>query len=342
MNAIEWRNNKLIILDQRKLPTVTSYIECKSYIEVKEAISTLAVRGAPLIGISAAYGVVLAAIYAQNLQINEQQTFLLKACNELKNARPTAINLSLAINEMSKEIQENYSKDIVSNLLKKAIQMDKEDQLLCDNIAVNGIKIFKNKVNLNILTHCNTGSLATRGIGTALGIIKKLNENNKINCVYIDETRPLLQGARLTAYELLQNKIPCKLITDSMAAFVFKNKNIDAVIVGADRIASNGDTANKIGTYSIAILAKFHNIPFYIAAPTSTFDFNIQNGNQIIIEERNQKEIKEYNNIEIAPKEISVYNPAFDITNNELITGFITEKEVFYPPYKISLKKLTQ
>ena len=340
MNAIKWNNNELIILDQRKLPLTTSYIKCKSYKTVIDAIYTLSVRGAPLIGIAAAYGMVLAAIESQKLPKSGQKDFIINAGNKLKNTRPTAVNLSLVINKILKLTEKSDLKNIINILLKEATDIDKEDQILCDEIANNGIELFKNKTNLKILTHCNTGSLATQGIGTALGIIKKLNLNKQIKCIYIDETRPLLQGSRLTAYELNNEKVPCKLITDSTAAFILKKEKIDAVIVGADRIASNGDTANKIGTYGLAIAAKFHNIPFYIAAPSSTFDFNLKNGNQIIIEERDSKEIKEYNNKEISPKEIDVYNPAFDVTDNTLITGFITEKEILYPPYDISFSKL--
>lgn len=340
MNSIEWKNNELIILDQRKLPNITSYIKCKTYKDVIKSISSLSVRGAPLIGIAAAYGMVLASIESEKFKENEKIKFLILAGKELKNSRPTAVNLSVSVNKMLNLITQKNIKNIFNIFLDEARRQEYEDQNLCNNIAEYGITLFNDKKALNIMTHCNTGTLATKGIGTALGIITKLNSIKKINCVYIDETRPLLQGLRLTAYELMNNNIPCKLITDSMAAFTMKKENIDAVIVGADRIALNGDTANKIGTYALAISAKFHKIPFYVAAPSSTFDLNIKNGKQITIEERNENEIKEYNGIMVAPKEIIAYNPAFDITDNELITGFITEKGIIYPPYNISIKNL--
>ena len=254
-------------------------------------------------------------------------------------ARPTAVNLFWAVDEMIKVFKNTKLENIYGALLRKANEIERQDKEICSRIADRGADIFKGKKHLKILTHCNAGALATAGIGTALGVITRLHQHGQLSCVYVDETRPLLQGARLTAAELVSGQIPVRLISDSMAADVMKRKKIDAVIVGADRIAGNGDTANKIGTYGIAVLCKYHQIPFYVAAPFSTFDFSISSGKDIPIEERNPDEVRMVQGIYIAPKNIPVYNPSFDITPNELITGIITEKGVLKKPYYISIKQ---
>jgi methylthioribose-1-phosphate isomerase len=221
---------------------------------------------------------------------------------------------------------------------KRAAAIETEDRTICSLIGENGSRLFEGKDNLQILTHCNTGALATSGIGTALGVILTLHSHNQVGCVYADETRPVLQGARLTAVELQRAGVPSKLICDNMAALVMRTQPIDAVIVGADRIAANGDTANKIGTYGLAVLAKYHNVPFYIAAPFSTFDFSIPTGNEIVIEERNPDEVRQVGGVYTAPEDMDVFNPAFDVTPHELISGIITEKGVIFHPDEISIK----
>lgn len=337
--TLKWKNNKLYLLDQTKLPAIYTYVEYTDYLKVADAIQRLVVRGAPAIGVAAAYAMVLAyqkiVKKYENKNIVKEKFF--DAAQVLKRSRPTAINLFWAVDEMIETFENNRSENIYDSLLQKASEIEQQDKTICRQIADNGANIFKGKNDLKILTHCNAGSLATAGIGTALGIITCLHERGQIACVYADETRPLLQGARLTAAELIHNRIPSCLIADNMAADVMKRKEIDAVIVGADRIASNGDTANKIGTYGLAVLSKYHKIPFYVAAPFSTFDFSILSGQQIPIEERDSDEIRMVQGSYIAPKDIPVYNPAFDVTPNELITGIITEKGILRAPYDISI-----
>lgn len=328
IHSLEWKDNKLYLLDQTRLPGTYVYLEYSDYLKVADAIKNLVVRGAPAIGIAAAYGMLLAY---QNLSRDCQDTATIEkrflyAADTMKMARPTAVNLFWAVDEMIKVFKNTKLENIYGALLRKANEIERQDKEICSRIADQGADIFKGKKHLKILTHCNAGALATAGIGTALGVITRLHQHGQLSCVYVDETRPLLQGARLTAAELVSSQIPVRLISDSMAADVMKRKKIDAVIVGADRIAGNGDMANKIGTYGIAVLCKYHQIPFYVAAPFSTFDFSISSGKDIPIEERNPDEVRMVQGIYIAPKNIPVYNPSFDITPNELITGIITEK----------------
>ncbi len=321
----------LVLLDQRRLPAETVYLTCRSSLEVAEAIRTLAVRGAPLIGVAAAYAVVLAF----RESAGNRDTFQ-KLCEILRNARPTAVNLSWAVSEMERAFQKEETEEA---LLARAKEIEAEDEEICRKIGENGADLFSGRENLTLLTHCNSGALATAGIGTALGVISTLHVRGQIGCVYADETRPLLQGARLTAYELMEGHIPCRLISDNMAASVLRDKSVDAVITGADRIAKNGDTANKIGTFGLAVLAHHFGIPFYIAAPFSTFDFSIQTGEKIPIEERDADEVRKIGNRYIAPANVLVYNPAFDVTSASLIAGIITEKGVLTPPYEISVSQ---
>ena len=339
LQSLSWEGDHLKLLDQTKLPTELTYLSCQDYKSVAEAIRVLAVRGAPAIGVAAAYAVVLAyrecqktAASLEALDISFQE-----ACAFICHARPTAVNLSWAVHQMEDVYKTTPSGEVEKALLKRAQEIEAEDVHTCRSIGQNGADLFEGKSHLHILTHCNTGALATAGIGTAFGVIATLHERGQIDCVYADETRPLLQGSRLTATELMAGHIPCCLIADDMAASVMKLKHIDAIIVGADRIAANGDTANKSGTYGLAVMAQYHHIPFYIAAPFSTFDFSIQTGEEIVIEERNPEEIRKINGIYSAPVDVPVYNPAFDVTPATLISGIITEKGVLKPPFTQSI-----
>ena len=307
------------ILDQRKLPSEEAWIKCTGVDDVADAIKTLAVRGASAIGIAAAYGIVLAAQAGDDLE---------RAANILISSRPTAINLSWAVKRVMKEIGTEASSKVFKMAKKEAEAIWVEEARANKDMARLGADLFQGKKNLSILTHCNTGSLATGGIGTALGVIRELHARAQLKMVYADETRPLLQGGRLTAYELKADNIPVTLIADSMAGWLMRQKMIDAVITGADRIAKNLDAANKIGTYSVAILAHAHGIPFYIAAPMSTFDPDCPSGDKIPIEERAAIELTQYGGIKVSA-DVPVYNPAFDVTPHQLITAIITEDRVF-------------
>ena len=339
--SLKWEKGELILLDQTKLPEEISYIHCRTVERVAEAIRILSVRGAPAIGVAAAYGMVLALQEGihQGLQGNALSDYFHEKGDLLNQARPTAVNLSWAVKEMTALFDQTEEKNLLPVLTEKAEATEREDQMLCEKMADWGASIFNGRKNLRILTHCNTGALATAGIGTAFGVIYRLHERGQLACVYADETRPLLQGARLTGTELMANHIPCRLISDNMAASVMAKSHIDAVIVGADRIAANGDTANKVGTYGLAVLCAYHHIPFYITAPFSTFNFSISTGKEIKIEEREPDEVRTYKGIYGAPKDIPVFNPAFDVTPHELITGIITEKGVLTPPYDKAIRK---
>lgn len=339
--SLKWDKDTLILLDQTKLPQTITYLYCKTMEETANAIRRLAVRGAPAIGVAAAYGMVLALQneLKENLTGDELKRAFHKAGKYLAGARPTAVNLSWAVGEMLSLFDRTDEKNALKNLTARAKEIEAQDRKICEKMADSGAELFKDRTHLNILTHCNTGALATAGIGTAFGVIYRLHEEGRIECVYADETRPLLQGARLTGTELMQNEIPCRLITDNMAAWVMAQKKIDAVIVGADRIASNGDTANKVGTYGLAVLCAYHHIPFYITAPFSTFDFSISSGDEIDIEERDPDEVRKYGNCYAAPENIPVFNPAFDVTPHSLITGIITEKGVLRPPFEVAIKQ---
>ncbi len=340
METLKWNNNKLTIIDQTKLPTKLEYIECDNYKRVVLAIKRLEVRGAPAIGSAAAFAMLLAANEFCDLPLKDFLQKLSDAKQEIANARPTAVNLSWAIEKLWRDcVQGKLTvQDIVSNLEKSAIAIFSDDIEINKKIGLYGASILPE--NINVLTHCNAGALATCGWGTALGVVRQGFNDGKINMVYADETRPLLQGSRITAWELSNDNIPVTVITDSMAGWVMKNSFVQAVIVGADRIAANGDTANKIGTYSLAVLANYHKIPFYIAAPKSTFDFTIKDGSQIPIEQRHADEVTTLAGIKTAPEKIKVFNPAFDITPNELICGIITEYGVLYPSYIEAINKL--
>jgi len=332
INPIHFKDDKLIILDQTKLPLEIDFIITDDVERIAVSIERLEVRGAPLIGITAAYA---AALSLKSISSNTKQSFY-DAFERLRKTRPTAVNLFWALNEMKKFFEENSEKsNIYELMLKKAIEIHIDDETRCTKMALNGLSIFQNKSI--VLTHCNTGKLVAGGNGTALGVIIEAHKNNLIENVFIDETRPLLQGSRLTAYELENNNIPFSIITDSSAAHVIKNKKVDLVITGADRIAANGDSANKIGTYNLAILCQYHKIPFYIAAPFSTIDAYCKTGDDIVIEERNKDEILKIKNNYITKSNYSVYAPAFDVTPSILISGIITEVKVFTYPYNFNV-----
>ncbi len=333
--TLSWiSEGRLKCLDQRKLPVSTEYICCNTREMIFEAIQTLAVRGAPAIGIAGAYGLCVdlfrdssSSLAALKLRVKDTAAYL-------KSSRPTAVNLSWAIDRMQKA-SEAYSGgnllDYKEALLQEAKRIHEEDSKMCSAIGKAGSKLIQD--GMNILTHCNAGRLATGGDGTALAVLYQAQREGKKFSVYADETRPLLQGARLTAYELQEAGIPTTLICDNMAGYLMKQGKIHLVITGADRIARNGDTANKIGTFSVARLAKAFNIPFYIAAPSSTFDFNAESEKDIVIEQRSSQEIIQGFGMQTAPLDISVYNPAFDVTESSLINGFITEKGILVPPF---------
>jgi methylthioribose-1-phosphate isomerase len=316
-------------------------IECITYRDAAEAIKAMKVRGAPAIGVTAAYGIVLGV--KENSGRDKEEFFkrLYHAADELKSTRPTAVNLFWAIDRMVRKAEENREKtipDIQKILEREADNMAEEDFRINRKIGENGQVLLKG--GEVILTHCNAGALATVDYGTALGVIRAAWENGKKVSVYADETRPYLQGARLTAWELMQSNIPVTLITDNMAGYFMKKGVVTAAIVGADRIAANGDTANKIGTYSVAVLARENNIPFYVAAPVSTLDFSIASGEEITIEERNEREVTFIGETRIAPEGVKVANPAFDVTPAKYITAIITEKGIVSPPYLENLKKM--
>jgi methylthioribose-1-phosphate isomerase len=335
---VEWKNNKVYMIDQRLLPLEEKFILHSSYMEVAKSIKDMVVRGAPAIGVAAAMGIALGVREMKGERADE--TAFKQIIDTISSTRPTAVNLFWAVERMT-EVFHRHSRDLP--LLKKKIQeealiIDKEDVEINKKIGENGEKLLNS--GQTILTHCNAGALATAGYGTALGVIRSAIANNKKITVVADETRPYLQGARLTVWELQQDNIPVKLITDNMAGYLMAKGLIDAVVVGADRIAGNGDTANKIGTYSVAILANYHHIPFYVAAPVSTIDFSIQSGEQIPIEERDKEEVLNFRDQRIARPETDVYNPAFDVTLHQLISAIITEKKVLYPDYKTAISGL--
>ncbi len=340
VTTIEWKDNKIRMIDQTKLPEELTHLEISDIEVLAEAIKSLRVRGAPAIGIAGAFGVVLGV---QNFAGEDKEAFFkqLKETSEYLNAtRPTAVNLSWAIQRMNRLADANKSQpvaEIKEQLLREAQTIWEEDREICRRLGKHGARLVKD--GFNVLTHCNTGALATADYGTALGVVFAANEEGKKLHVYADETRPLLQGARLNVWELMNENIDVTLICDNTAAFVMQQNKIDCAIVGADRIAANGDTANKIGTYNVAVLCEKHGVPFYVAAPYSTIDFNLQNGSQIPIEERAAEEITHGFGRRTAPLNTKVYSPAFDVTPNDLIAGIITEEGVIEPPYEINLKK---
>lgn len=340
---IKYTTGKLLILDQRLIPFKIKYYLAKNPKHVAKAIKDMMVRGAPLIGDSAAFGYLLGIdeIIKNNIKGNIEK-ILEKNKKILENSRPTAIALFKATERLHKialkKLNEtNDIKEVRRIVEKEVFKIIEEDISSTYNIAKNGLKLLKK--NSNVITYCNTGALATAGIGTALGIITEGYRKGKISHVYPCETRPYLQGLRLTAWELMMNKIPYTIICDNMSGHLMKTKKIDAVIIGADRIATNGDTANKIGSYTLALAAQYHSVPFYVAAPIDTFDLNIIDGKDIKIEEREPCEVIKIKNIYIAHPKTKAWHPAFDIVPNNLITAIITDKGIIEKPNKEKIKK---
>ncbi|MEM8718003.1 MAG: S-methyl-5-thioribose-1-phosphate isomerase [Cyanobacteria bacterium P01_G01_bin.39] len=322
------------LIDQTRLPQEYSRVLINRTTDMAKAIQTMIVRGAPAIGVAAAYGMYLGAIEIETSDRAEFLTHLEQVAQMLRQTRPTAVNLFWAIARMLKTAYEEIGTvaEIQKILLKTAQSIQAEDLQTCQAIGNHGLSVLPNTPQrLRILTHCNAGSLATAGYGTALGVIRSAWSQQRLERVYADETRPRLQGAKLTAWECVQENIPVTVITDSMAAHCMQQNMIDLVVVGADRIAANGDAANKIGTYSLGIIAKAHQIPFYVAAPFSTIDFDLADGSQIPIEERNPIEIDRIGNTNLCAEGVEFYNPAFDVTPANLIDGIITEKGVIKP-----------
>lgn len=334
VEAVRWKDGSCFLLDQTALPHVERYVRCETFAQVVGCIRTLSVRGAPAIGVAGAYGVVLAAKQALSLPENQRVAFVEEALGNLAQARPTAVNLRWATERMRRAwSQEGVTANTVEKLLRESLKIHAEDAEANARIAALGAEVLPPG---EILTYCNTGSLATGGHGTALGVVQEAFRRGKVTHVYACETRPLLQGLRLTAWELQRMGIPYSVICDNTAATILRSRPVSAVIVGADRIARNGDTANKIGTYGLAILARHHRIPFYVAAPLSTFDGKAATGEDIPIEERAAEEILAIlGDGEFAP---NVCNPSFDVTPHELITGIVFETGVVSPPY---LEKLS-
>ncbi len=345
ITAWVWHEDALYLLDQRELPHREKYIRCETCGQVKKAIKDMVVRGAPAIGITAAIGFYLGI---RRFLIKSKGTrSALKAQAKrvfqvLSSARPTAVNLFWALKRMQKVLESlefSPSKETIEALKKEALKIWQEDVDANLKMAEFGAEILPQG---KVLTHCNTGALATGGYGTALGVIRKAYELGKVKSVWVDETRPFLQGARLTAWELSKVEIPYQIIVDNSAGFLMQKGEVQAVIVGADRIAANGDTANKIGTYSLAVLCKEHNIPFFVAAPSSTFDLSIKSGKEIPIEERDEREVLFCGGKRIAPKTASALNLAFDVTPAEYISAFITEKGVIKPPFEKQIPQVLE
>ena len=344
IKTIEWTNDGVRMLDQRLLPTEETYLMLRSYDEVADAIRKMVVRGAPAIGVSAAMGIALGANQSVGTSVSDLEDDLGYICDVMSQTRPTAVNLFWAIERM----RSTFNRE-------KALTQDVE--VLKRKLVAEALAIFNEDISSNraigrfgeplipdgatVLTHCNAGALATAGdYGTALGVIRGARDAGKRVAVIADETRPFLQGLRLTAWELAKDNIPVTVITDNMAGHVMKEGKIDAVVVGADRIAANGDTANKIGTYMVAVLAKEHNIPFYVAAPITTLDLSLGSGAEIPIEERDSTEITHIREHQLGPNGVAVHNPAFDVTPNHLITAIITDQGVARAPFQVSLKML--
>ena len=320
--TIEWKKDKIRIIDQTKLPGKWVYLNLENVKELWWAIKKLKVRGAPAIGIAAGFGVVLGMRNSRARTFQQFKKELLKVTRYLKRARPTAVNLSWALERMKKKVDAHSRHSVPSLkrlLLQEALKILQEDKDICRKMANFGATLIRNRDA--ILTHCNAGSLATADYGTALGVIYQAKSQGKKIKVYADETRPVLQGARLTTWELMKHKVDVTLICDNMAAQLMKEGKINKIFVGADRIAANGDAANKIGTYNLAVLARFHRIPFYVVAPASSFDLRLKSGQNIPIEQRSPNEVREILGKQIAPRNVKVYNPAFDVTPHHLISA---------------------
>jgi methylthioribose-1-phosphate isomerase len=336
VKTIEWKNDRVIMLDQRLLPHREVYRVCRDSNDVAAAIRQMVIRGAPAIGVAAAMGVALGALKSPAKSFDRSFERNLAA---LGKTRPTAVNLFWALQRMRQVYLANRSQgiDTVKGALKEEAQkIYKEDIAANRQLGKYGVSLLRNAKK--IMTHCNAGALATAGYGTALGVLRALKESGKQFEVFVNETRPFLQGARLTAWELKKEKIPATLITDNMAGYLMQTGKVDAVVVGCDRVAANGDVANKIGTYTLAVLARRHAIPFYVAGPTSSIDVDCASGKDIPIELRDPKEVSHMFGKALAPKGTHVFNPAFDVTSHDLVSAIITEKGVIHPPYQQNIR----
>jgi methylthioribose-1-phosphate isomerase len=343
LNTVEWSEGKVLLIDQTLLPLEQQWVECTTYEEVAEAIREMKVRGAPAIGVTAAFGMVLGAAAYRGTDPDGFCMHMHEVAERLRKTRPTAVNLFWAIEKtlaVATSAPEQGVEATKKALLDLAQRMAIEDVEANKRMGAFGAQLLPEEGT--VLTHCNAGALATVSYGTALGVIRAAVEQGKKIRVFADETRPFLQGSRLTAWELVTEGIPTTLITDGMAGHFMKMGTIDAVVVGADRIAANGDVANKIGTYSVAVLAKENGVPFYVAAPTSTIDLSIPTGDQIVIEERNPREVLYIGNTRIAPEGVDVANPAFDVTPHRYVTAIITENGVAREPYDEALQRLVK
>jgi len=341
VRTIEFINGTVKMIDQTKLPLIKEWVICKTYEEVADSIKKMHIRGAPAIGVAAAYGMALCAQNSHAVTVEELMHDLSKSAVVLRESRPTAVNLFWAIERMLEVANNSISssvEEIKHLLIEEAKHMEQEDAGICREIGRVGAQVVPAKAS--ILTHCNAGALATADYGTALGVIRSAHEQGKDIHVFVDETRPYLQGARLTAWELMEEGINMSLITDNMAGHFIGRGMVDLVILGADRIAANGDFVNKIGTYSLAVLAKENNIPFYSAAPISTFDISLKSGLDIPIEERNAREVTHIFDMQIAPHGVKVRNPSFDMTPNRYLTGIITERGIIKPPFEENIRKI--
>lgn len=341
MRTIEWDEGVVKMIDQRKLPQELVVVQCTDYREVARAIEEMVVRGAPAIGAAAAFGLALCAHSSQAKTQAELLADLEQAADTLRKTRPTAANLPWALERMleqARKAQHAQVEEIVNALVSEAQRIADEDVEVNKRMAAYGAELIED--GYNILTHCNTGALATVDYGTALGAIRTAHEQGKRIHVWVDETRPRLQGARLTAWELMHYGIPMTLIADNAAGHLMRTGQVDLILVGADRVAANGDVANKIGTYKLAVLAKENGIPFYSVCPTSTIDLSLPSGEEITIEERDSTEVTHIDGVGIAPEGVPVYNPAFDVTPHRYITGIVTEKGIIYPPFGPGLRRV--
>jgi methylthioribose-1-phosphate isomerase len=341
--TIEWTPDAVVMIDQRKLPAQEVYVNCKTAAEVARAITTMVIRGAPAIGVAAAMGIALGMHRSKAKGTKQFAVELNKLGDLMAGTRPTAVNLFWAIDRMKRSfstgVEAGESVDELKvRLEREAIAIHDEDVASCRAMGQAGAEVVP--ANARILTHCNAGALATAGYGTALGVIRAAAAQGKVAQVFADETRPFLQGARLTAWELVRDQIPTTIVTESMAGPLMQRGEIDFIVVGADRIAANGDFANKVGTYTVAMMAQAHNVPFYVAAPLSTIDLNTPSGDSIPIEQRNAREMTHVGSIRIAPEGAGIWNPAFDVTPHRLVAGFITEKGIARAPFAESLKGL--
>ena len=339
--TIAWDGDSIVMVDQRKLPAAEVYVHCKTANEVAKAIKNMVIRGAPAIGVAAAMGVALEMDRSKQTGTRQFATEFQKACDVMASTRPTAVNLFWALERMKRCFSEGALagesvEQLKARLKGEAQRIHDEDVASCRAIGMHGAALVPTEAR--VLTHCNAGALATAGYGTALGVIRGAIEAGKRVTVLADETRPFLQGSRLTAWELIKDGIDTTVITDSMAGALMRDEQVDLVVVGADRIAANGDTANKIGTYTVAVLAKEHGIPFYVAAPWSTIDFTAPDGSHIPIEERAAKEVTHVGSSKVAPEGARIRNPAFDVTPHRYITAIITDRGVVHPPFVKSLK----